>query len=355
MNSNMKWCSAVLAAGVLLGGIGWQGTAAEASAAKAAVVSQKAAKSEVALKWNGKAIAQKGLLIQGSVYVPAAAVRDALGVPLKYDKKNKAYTLGKGYNQVTAAVYDAGEIGISVNGLYVGEPGGQMINGRLYIPFKVLSEYMGVQGQWNPSLKTLSMSAKKQNDITIGSETLKKSDKKASIEIRYPVISGLGNKDVQAKMNAVFKKHAETFLESSLKGLKEVPAPQNGVPYEYKGDFVVHYNAKGLLSLTSYEYTYSGGAHGMTYRTSHTFSLKDGKELKLGDVINLTGNKQKLNDLVLNKMKKEGGYLGGFKGVPADADFYLKDNAAVLYFQLYEYTAYAYGFPEFELPLKAWK
>ncbi|WP_235439982.1 DUF3298 and DUF4163 domain-containing protein [Paenibacillus sp. DMB20] len=169
-------------------------------------------------------------------------------------------------------------------------------------------------------------------------------------------MSGLGNKDVQAKMNAVFKKHAETFLESSLKGLKEVPAPQNGVPYEYKGDFVVHYNAKGLLSLTSYEYTYSGGAHGMTYRTSHTFSLKDGKELKLSDVINLIGkNKQKLNDLVLNQMKKEGGYLGGFKGVPADADFYLKDNAAVLYFQLYEYTAYAYGFPEFELPLKAWK
>ena len=65
--------------------------------------------------------------------------------------------------------------------------------------------------------------------------------------------------------------------------------------------------------------------------------------------------KKKLDNRVLSELKKGGGYLGGFEGVPEDAEFYLKDNAVVLYFQLYEYTAYAYGFPEFELKLKEWK
>lgn len=357
MNQRIKWCSAVLAAGLLLGGTGWgAGMQAEAAGAVKPAAAGKYTKTEVVLDWNGKELSQKGLYSGGSTYVPATVLRDVMGMPIQYDAKTKTYTIGKGYNKLKAMAGEGGDIFLTVNGLQVGEMNARIMNGRLYLPYKVLNEYMGIQGIWSPSLKGLSMKAKKENAISIGSKTLKTSDKKADITIRYPVISGLENAEVQSRINEIFKKHAEEFKQASLKELKEAPAPRAGVKYEYTGDFVVHLNAKGLLSITSYEYTYSGGAHGMTYRTSRTFSLKDGSELKLGDVINLGGkNKQKLNQMVLAKMKKDGGYLGGFKGVPASAEFYLKDNEAVLYFQLYEYTAYAFGFPEFALPLKDWK
>ncbi|UNK18679.1 DUF4163 domain-containing protein [Paenibacillus sp. N3/727] len=375
MGNKMKYGAAVIAAGVLLGGLGWSGQVVDASAskAKANIAAQKTVKSEVVLKWNGKALNQKGMLDHGAVYVPATAIRDALGIPLKYDTKSRTYTLGNSYNKLSAEVYANNKIYLTVNGYvynvggpnvdgylcYLKEPGGQIVNGRLYIPYKVLNEYMGVQGQWNSSLKSLSMTPKKQNSITIKSAALKKKVLNVEAVVNYPVVSGLENEQAQAEINKVLKKNAEDVIAGAEENLGLEPPSGTKFPseYEFRGGFVVHYNAQGLLSITTDEYSYSGGAHGMTFRKSYTFSLKDGKQLKLGDFINMQGkNKQKLNNLVLNKVKEDGGYHPGeFKGVPADADFYLKNNAAVLYFQLYEYTSYASGFPQFELNLKEWK
>ncbi|WP_054954774.1 PdaC/SigV domain-containing protein [Paenibacillus dakarensis] len=360
MNYKMKYSSAVIAAGVLLGGLGFNGQAADskpAASPKAAVSAQQAAaKTEVALEWNGKTLSQTGLLDHGTVYVPATAVRDALGIPLKYNAKSKVYTLGQGYNILNATVYSAKEIVLTVNGYYAGEPAGRIVNGRLYIPYKVLNQYMGIQGKWSPSAKQLSMTAKKKNPITITTQTLKKDFSNVTASVDYPVISGLKNTEVQAKINDVLKKNAEFVISSAEKSASELPPSGNNYPYEFEGDYVVQYNANGLLSITAHDFSYTGGAHGMSYRNSFTFSLEDGEQKQLGDFINMQGkSKQKLNNHVLKKLKQEGGYIGEFKGVPADAQFYLKDNAAVLYFQLYEYTAYAYGFPEFELNLKEWK
>lgn len=361
MNYKMKYGAAVIATGVFLGGLGLSsGQPVDASTSKttasSVAASSKKVNTNISLKWNGKTLSQKGMLNHGAVYVPATVIRDVLGLPLKYDAKNKVYTLGDGYNKLSANVYDANEIYLTVNGYFAGEPGGKIVNGRLYIPYKVLNEYMGVQGQWSPSAKLLNMTAKKQNPITIKTETLKKKILNTTAVVNYPVISGLENEEAQTKINNVLKTNMENVFDGAEGDIGTLPPSGSNYPYEFQGDFVVHYNANGLLSITTYNYSYTGGAHGMTFRNSYTFSLKDGKQLKLGDFINMQGkNKQKLNNLVLNKMKQDGGYLGGFKGVPTDAQFYLKDNAAVLYFSLYEYTAYAYGFPQFELKLKEWK
>ncbi|WP_106769357.1 PdaC/SigV domain-containing protein [Paenibacillus faecalis] len=358
MGSKLKCGAAIIAAGVLLGSFGFNGQLVNADASKMKVneVAQKSAVAEVTLKWNGRVLPHKAMLDHGAAFVPATAIRDVMGIPLKYDAKSRTYTFGKGYNKLQATVYADNEVGLTVNGYYVGESGGQVVNGRLYIPYQILNEYMGVQGQWNPSQKTLSMTSKKQNPITIESDTLKKQVLNVEAVVNYPVISGFENKEAQTAINNVLRKNAEDMIAEAQEILSEQPAFGYHSPYVYVGDFVIHYNAKDILSLTTYRYTYTGGAHGMTYRKSFTFSLKDGKQLKLDDFINTQGkSKQKLNDYVLNQLQKNEGYLGGFESVPADADFFLKDNAAVLYFQLYEYTAYAFGFPQIELSLKQWK
>ncbi|MGI6066429.1 MAG: RsiV family protein, partial [Bacillota bacterium] len=41
--------------------------------------------------------------------------------------------------------------------------------------------------------------------------------------------------------------------------------------------------------------------------------------------------------------------LGEFTGIRPDQDFYIADKALVIYFQLYEITPYAYGFPYFPI------
>ncbi|HHY20883.1 MAG TPA: DUF3298 domain-containing protein [Bacilli bacterium] len=41
--------------------------------------------------------------------------------------------------------------------------------------------------------------------------------------------------------------------------------------------------------------------------------------------------------------------LNGFTVIRPDQDFYIADKALVIYFQLYEITPYAYGFPMFPI------
>jgi hypothetical protein len=40
-----------------------------------------------------------------------------------------------------------------------------------------------------------------------------------------------------------------------------------------------------------------------------------------------------------------------FKGISPEQDYYIADKALVLFFQLYELTAYAYGFPYFPISI----
>jgi hypothetical protein len=41
--------------------------------------------------------------------------------------------------------------------------------------------------------------------------------------------------------------------------------------------------------------------------------------------------------------------LSEFKGISPQQDYYIADKALVLFFQLYELTAYAFGFPYFPI------
>lgn len=143
MNSNSKkyiskWGAGMLAAGILLGGTGIIHAGITEAAPAAAQV--KAKSSSVVLKVNGKSTAQTGLLQEGKVWVPVTFLRDALGMPLSYDKAGKTYTIGTGTAQTRLTINDYG-ISVMVNNYYVGE--GKQLNNRLYVSSELLSDYLG--------------------------------------------------------------------------------------------------------------------------------------------------------------------------------------------------------------------
>lgn len=72
-------------------------------------------------------------------------------------------------------------------------------------------------------------------------------------------------------------------------------------PYEFGNDFVIAYNKDGILSVIMQDYSYTGGAHGMTARKGYTFSLADGKLLQLSDVLKANPNYKKFLNADLKK------------------------------------------------------
>ncbi|QSF45270.1 PdaC/SigV domain-containing protein [Paenibacillus tianjinensis] len=342
-----KWAAGLMAAGMLLGGGILPAGTSEAAVAKPVA---KAEQTQVVLKWNGNITQQTGIYSGGKVWVPVSFLRDSLNMPVSYDKAEKIYSIGKGNTLTKLMVSDYG-ISISVNNYFLGDYEGKNINNRLYVPFDLLTDYLGYKGDWNAPSGRLNVMKQVQNAITIKTESFIKEREDAPIKLDYPQVSGLENAEAQKAINDTIK---QTILKFAADAENQIAnKSEDDRPYEFEGGYVVTYNQNGVLSLVTQQYGYTGGAHGMTYRNAFTFSLKDGKRLLLGDLFGANPNyKKELNAKLTKLLKADGGYLGGFAGLNTEKYFYLKEGKVVLFFQLYEYTAYAAGFPQFTFTFK---
>ncbi len=350
MNKTMKFSAAVLAAGVLFGGANVTGGAmVHAAAAKPAV--KQTVEPSVVLKYNGTTLTQQGKIVNGITMIPVTVLRDSLGLPLSYNPGTKTYSVGSGITKLNLEVSEYGVMS-NLNGYYIYNYTGDVdiyesknINGHLYVPFKVLNDFMGFKGSWNPSLKSLDISKQTMNSINISSETLTKSNKNASIVAHYPQVSGLPE-DVQSKINKVFKDEAEAFAADSEKQASHRDGKVENM-YDFVQSFVVTYNRDGILSVVTDKYGYTGGAHGGTYREGQTFSLKDGKQLGLGDVLKGAPDyKQKLDKMLKQRAKKDA-FLDMVVELKDKPDFYVKEGGIAIYYQQYEIAPYAAGFPTY--------
>lgn len=118
----------------------------------------------------------------------------------------------------------------------------------------------------------------------------------------------------------------------------------------------VRYNLQkynDLISLTFSHYRYTGGAHGITSRFSYNIDKETGEQLNLKEFLERTElNLEDINYEIQEEIEANpADYHSGldFTGIREDHEYYLKDSALVIYFQLYEIAPYAFGFPEFEI------
>lgn len=353
MKQCMRWGAAILTTCLILS------AAAHAVPVQAAGTQQPKQQSkqqtEITLKWNGKTVSHKGLLIKGINYIPVTMLRDAAGLPLSYNPGTRTYTLGSGHTQLNMQLTEY-YVSSNVNFFYVDEYNVKNIGGRLYVPFKMVHDYLGIQGQWNAATKTINLSNRETNDVKIVTEKIEKTSKNAVYLLRYPKISGI-DEAAQKEINKLLKEDAEKFHAASQAYEKERTAAEP--MYNFLQNYVVTYNQNGIISIMRDQYSYLGGAHGSTYRKGFTFSLKDGKVLKLQDLgFDQKETWKKLSTKVGDLLKAREDYYGddealkewGYKELDEDPGFVIKDdNTFSIFFQLYEYTPYASGFPTFQL------
>lgn len=348
MNKQMKRAAAVIVAGVLITNVGILN---EANAAQSVVKSvvKETAQTSVTLKYNGKVISLQGQLIGGNTMIPISILRDTVGMPLTYDAKTKTYHVGTGITKLSLQVSEYG-VSTYINDYYIGGNSSKYeaknIDGKLYVPFKVLNEYMGFQGSYHAASHTLNLTKRQTNNIQITSETISPQDKNADILIRYPQLSGLSNTDAQEAINKVLKEQAESFAaDAKTKSQKRDSELER--KYEFDGTFLVTFNREGVLSIVTDYHEYLGGAHGSTLRKGFTFSLKDGKQLTINDLLSSsTDAKKKLNTKLKENIKKDG-YADVFNGLKEDPDFYVKETGLTIFYQQYEIAPFAVGFPTY--------
>ncbi|WP_432357961.1 DUF3298 and DUF4163 domain-containing protein [Sporosarcina sp. UB5] len=167
-----------------------------------------------------------------------------------------------------------------------------------------------------------------------------------TINVYYPVVTQMKDSIVQRKINNII-----------IHTLNQILIEQqfyNPALVELLATFEIKNNQRGILSLNLIVYSFTGGAHGMTIIKSLTFNVKTGKQYELKDLFKPGSDYvKKLSDIIRVDIKKWDIPLldPPFKEIRPDQDFYIADTSVIIYFQLYEITAYAWGFPYFPIAI----
>lgn len=171
---------------------------------------------------------------------------------------------------------------------------------------------------------------------------------------------------VQAKLDNVYYHLEDTWKQANMVDLQAFIHSYTYDPnfrlnligkYENIVTAAISYNNYNIISITQEQYTYSGGAHGNTELTSHSFGTKTGDELMLGDIMSildsqispmLTAEFQNLkntdphySDIDLTAIAAK---------LNASSPYYLTDTGICVYFNPYEVAYGAVGRVELVIP-----
>ncbi|MEW4370961.1 PdaC/SigV domain-containing protein [Paenibacillus kandeliae] len=344
---------------------------------QAAAANNSMAKSAIYIQVEGKAIQGQGLTsTTGKLMVPLKEVAKAMGASITYDakthditvKKQKVaakynvYSQTKG-NKVTADAQDGAYV--YFNGGATGDSyDGQVIKGVAYVQVQAVSELFGYRSVWNHATHTVNLTQAAMNNVTITPTSLKGNidHKPTTLNILYPVVSGLDNLEAQASINKALKAYFDDLITSAQTYAKEINTDASltelkKTPFEIDGGYKVTYNQNGVISFMLTDYVYLGGAHGDTSPEGMTFSLQDGKLLKLDDLLKSNTNyRQDLKKLLQADIRKHADDMGvsleqfndRYKNSSTYLDnFYLNDSGFDVFFQTYDISPGAAGNPKF--------
>lgn len=162
------------------------------------------------------------------------------------------------------------------------------------------------------------------------------------LAIKYPYVIDMNNNELQNKINDLLKTQSG--------------ADYKGRPDEtFRQDYDVMLNKNGIVSILNQSDMYmKGAAHGLSMRSAINIDMTDGKLYALKDLFKAGSDyKSKLNAIIRGKLVADNvPLLRGFEGVGDKQEYYLTEKELVVYYQLYDYTPYAYGFLEFYIPYK---
>ncbi|MGE5474963.1 MAG: DUF3298 domain-containing protein [Ignavibacteriales bacterium] len=166
-----------------------------------------------------------------------------------------------------------------------------------------------------------------------------------NLDITYPFIINENNPAATQKINS-------TILNKVKELIKEQGYYKNPKETQVDGQFEIKTNERGVLSLSISNYTYVyHAAHGLTIIKSFNFDIESGKNYELGELFKPGSDYTKILSDIIEKQIKERqiDLIEDYTGLKPEQDYYIADAALVIYYQLYDLTPYAYGFPIFPI------
>ena len=197
-------------------------------------------------------------------------------------------------------------------------------------------------------------------EITITEQTIKEDHEAFKVDITFPLVQGVKDKQVEKKINQIiredilnFKNQLKTESEEYLQSAKNEEWEIR--KYQAFTTYTVHYQKDDLLSLSISYYSYTAGAHGFTLERAYNYNLVNGEEILLSDILK---EKKDYVEIINQEIKKQielnpqeyFSEFSVFQSISEEQPFYLIEDGIVVYFGLYEIAPYASGIRYFKIP-----
>lgn len=192
-----------------------------------------------------------------------------------------------------------------------------------------------------------------------------------NVDIEYPYIKLSKSYIVQKKINDNYFLIAKKFYNKATKillpmaieqYLQSIKESYPFHPYDAVMKYTITQNSNCILSTYFDQYEYTGGAHGMTLRTSTTYSLQTGDNITLKNIFKGILN---YKSILIDEIKKQAeknildnpgiyfeNYLELIEKSFNENSFYLTEDAINIYYQQYDIAPYATGIVVFSLTYK---
>lgn len=161
--------------------------------------------------------------------------------------------------------------------------------------------------------------------------------------VYYPQVVRMPKQRFQYVINRAIVNQAQQLIDEQVGNMATTVE-------EMVGSYEIKNNQRQVLSLSLSNYTYHDhAAHGMTYIKSLTFDLQKEKRCELKDLFKPASDYvAQLSAFIRQQInERQIPLLDAFTAISPNQDFYIADKALVIYFQLYEISPYATGFPMF--------
>lgn len=312
------------------------------------------ASNAVLLTLEGNPLTAAGSLVNGTTMVPVEALGAELGFKVSIPSSEDRIIVSKADKKVelsqgrSVALVSGHEIRIPERPVIVGD--------KIMVPLRFLLETMGYEVVWQSgTINTVDLRPITENDLVIGTVRERRETATLSVDVQYPKIAGLAA-EVQDPMNAYFADRVKPAVDQGYRSAEANDAVgESRWPTEVFLNYRIAYNQKGLLSVLFDDYLYTGGAHGGIARHGYTTDIRTGKSYALKDLFEPDTDYVSLLSAEIKEQieARELTLLSPFEAIREDQDFYIERDSLVVYFQQYELMAYAYGFPEFRIPMSS--
>lgn len=247
------------------------------------------------------------------------------------------------------------------------------ISGRtVVLVLLLIVTILSVSGCNNPEGKNAPVQPEKQGmqstdqqqttSVKVQTRTVTGKETAISIDLKIPQISGMKDDKVQQSINEAMSQPSLQMRDQNIKDAREYYQETQSTgdhfwQYEVASDYTVHYNQNGILSITTDNYQFTGGAHGGTERLPFNYDLNTGELMSLKDIFSPGFDYQSIIDAEVKSQiaKQPEIYFEdseGFKGIGSDRPYYLMPGYVVVYFAQYEIAPYSTGMPEFKIPVE---